>query len=125
MKTLMLLVTSSLVVVASGALAQGKADPCHNQYGSCMERCSSSPQLAQDTCSQACETTTNQCYGKTYGSPAPREAKRAQGSKAGKKAATSPPRMQPAPQAQAPEWPPAPLPPAPPVAQAPQPGTAN
>ena len=152
MKTLMLLVTSSLVIAASGALAQGNADACHNQYGSCMARCSSRPQSVQDTCSQSCEMSTNQCYGKMYGSPsptmgsaskeqapqpetseasegtapagAPREAKRAQGSETGKKAESPPPRMLRAPNAQVPEWP-APLLPAPPVAQVPQTGTPN
>jgi hypothetical protein len=156
MNKLMVLVTSSLVVVASSALAQGNSDACHNQYGSCVERCSSRPQSVQTSCSQSCETSTNQCYGKMYGSPSPaalvstdkdrapqsetneagneitpadgsRKPKRAQGAKAGKKAAAQPRQMPREPQAQLQEAEPlsALQPLTPPVAQVPQSGSPN
>ncbi|MEA2978379.1 MAG: hypothetical protein QOF91_1637 [Alphaproteobacteria bacterium] len=67
MKTALLLLTSSLVIAASGAFAQGNSDACHNQYGSCMERCSTRPQALQEKCSQSCEANTNQCYSGMYG----------------------------------------------------------
>ena len=43
MKHASLLLTASLVIVSSGAFAQGKTDACHSGYGSCMERCSTRP----------------------------------------------------------------------------------
>jgi hypothetical protein len=150
MNKLMMLVTSSLVVIASGALAQGNSDACHNHYGSCVERCLSRPQSAQTSCSQSCETSTNQCYGKMYGSPSPAlvstdgdkanevgneitpadgspKPKRAQGAKAGKKAAAQPRQMPREPQAQVQEAEPlsASRPLTPPVAQVPQSGSPN
>ena len=67
MKTALLLLTSSLVIAASGAFAQGNTDACHNQYGSCMERCSTRPQSVQESCSNTCEANTNQCYSGMYG----------------------------------------------------------
>jgi hypothetical protein len=67
MKPALLLLPFSLVVAASGAFAQGNGDACHNQYGSCMERCSSRPQAFQEKCSQSCEASTNQCYSGVYG----------------------------------------------------------
>ena len=67
MKPALLLLTSSFVIAASGAFAQGNTDACHNQYGSCMERCSTRPQSLQEKCSQSCEATTNQCYSVMYG----------------------------------------------------------
>lgn len=67
MKTALLLLTSSLVIAASGAFAQGNTDACHNQYGSCMERCSTRPQGLQEACSNSCEANTNQCYSQMYG----------------------------------------------------------
>jgi hypothetical protein len=67
MKPALLLLASSLAIAASGALAQGNADACHNQYGSCMERCTSRPASLQEKCSQSCETSTNQCYATMYG----------------------------------------------------------
>lgn len=67
MKPALLLLTSTLVIAASGAFAQGNTDACHNQYGSCMERCSTRPQSLQEKCSQSCEMTTTQCYGGMYG----------------------------------------------------------
>jgi hypothetical protein len=67
MKTAFLLLTSSLVIAASGAFAQGNSDACHNQYGSCMERCSTRPQGLKESCSNSCETNTNQCYSTMYG----------------------------------------------------------
>jgi hypothetical protein len=67
MKPALLLLTSSLVIAASGAFAQGNTDACHNQYGSCMERCSTRPQSFQEKCSQSCEMNTNQCYTGIYG----------------------------------------------------------
>ena len=67
MKPALLLLPFSLVVAASGALAQGNSDACHNQYGSCMDRCSSRPQALQEKCSQSCEASTNQCYSGVYG----------------------------------------------------------
>jgi hypothetical protein len=72
MNPVMLLLTSSLVIVASGAFAQGQgqADACSNQYAACMERCSSRPQAVQGACTQSCENTTNQCYQGVYG-PSP------------------------------------------------------
>jgi hypothetical protein len=66
MKTAFLLLTS-LVIAASGAHAQGNSDACHNQYGSCMERCSTRPQAVQTSCSSSCEANTNQCYSGMYG----------------------------------------------------------
>ena len=68
MKTAFLLLTSSLVIAASGAFAQGNTDACHNQYAACVERCSSRPQSLQESCSSTCESTTNQCYAGMYGS---------------------------------------------------------
>src|SRR5215213_4491984 len=49
MKIAFLLLTSSLVIGASGAFAQGNSDACHNQYASCMERCSTRPQALQES----------------------------------------------------------------------------
>jgi len=67
MKTALLLLTSSLVIAGSGAFAQGNTDACHNQYGACMERCSTRPASLQESCSNSCESTTNVCYGEMYG----------------------------------------------------------
>ena len=67
MKTAFLFLTSSLVIAASGAFAQGNSDACHNQYAACMERCSARPQSLQESCSSSCEGTTNLCYGGIYG----------------------------------------------------------
>jgi hypothetical protein len=67
MKMRMLFLASALTLVASGAFAQGNTDACHNQYGSCMERCASRPQSLQEACSNSCESTTNACYGNMYG----------------------------------------------------------
>ena len=67
MKPALLLLPLSLVIAASGAFAQANSDACHNQYGSCMERCSSRPQPLQEKCSQSCEASTNQCYSGIYG----------------------------------------------------------
>ena len=67
MKPVFLLLTSSLVIAASGAFAQGNSDACHNQYGSCMERCTSRPASMQESCSNSCEANTNQCYSGMYG----------------------------------------------------------
>jgi len=67
MKHALLLLTASLVIASSGAFAQGKPDACHNGYGSCMERCSTRPASVQESCSNTCETTTNQCYSEMYG----------------------------------------------------------
>jgi hypothetical protein len=66
MKTAFLVLTS-LVIAASGAYAQGKSDACHNQYGSCVERCSTRPQSVQASCATSCEANTNQCYSVMYG----------------------------------------------------------
>ena len=52
---------------ARPALAQGNSDACHNQYGACMERCSTRPASLQESCSNSCESTTNVCYGEMYG----------------------------------------------------------
>ena len=68
MKTAFLFLTSSLVIGASGAFAQGNTDACHNQYASCMERCSTRPQGLQEGCSSTCEQSTNLCYCGIYGS---------------------------------------------------------
>jgi hypothetical protein len=67
MKSILLLLTSSFVIAASGALAQGNSDACHNQYGSCQERCATRPQSMQESCSNSCEAATNQCYSQMYG----------------------------------------------------------
>ena len=67
MKTALLLLTSSLVIAASGAFAQGNADACHNQYGGCMERCATRPSSLMESCSSLCEANTNQCYAGMYG----------------------------------------------------------
>jgi hypothetical protein len=67
MKPALLLLPLSLVIAAPGAFAQGNSDACHNQYGSCMERCSTRPQPLQEKCSQSCEASTNQCYSGIYG----------------------------------------------------------
>jgi hypothetical protein len=67
MKPALLLLPFSLVIASSGALAQGNSDACHNQYGSCMERCSTRAQPLQEKCSQSCEASTNQCYSRMYG----------------------------------------------------------
>jgi hypothetical protein len=67
MKTAFLLLTSSLVIAASGAFAQGKSDACHNQYAACVERCSTRPASLQESCSTSCEAATNQCYSGMYG----------------------------------------------------------
>ena len=74
MKIAFLLLTSSLVIGASGALAQGNTDACHNQYASCVERCSTRPQGLQESCSSTCESTTNQCYAGMYGSKSAAQA---------------------------------------------------
>src|ERR1019366_3416665 len=55
----------SLFVAATGAWAQGKGDACYPSYVSCMERCSSRPMSAYDSCSQTCEQTANKCYDGT------------------------------------------------------------
>src|SRR4051794_37258705 len=59
----------SLIVTATGAWAQGKGDAkgdaCYPNYVSCMERCSSRPMSAYDSCSQMCEQTANKCYDGT------------------------------------------------------------
>ena len=68
MKVAFLLLTSSLVIGASGAFAQGHTDACHNQYASCVERCSTRPQALQESYSSTCESSTNQCYAGMYGS---------------------------------------------------------
>jgi hypothetical protein len=63
MKPMMLLLSASLLMGASGALAQDQGgDACHNGYGSCAERCTTRPKSMQEACSQTCETTANQCY---------------------------------------------------------------
>src|SRR4051812_828677 len=67
MKRALLLLTSSFAIAASGALAQGNTDACHDQYGACMERCITRPQGMQDACSNSCEASTNQCYAGMYG----------------------------------------------------------
>ena len=67
MKTALLLLTSSLLIASSGVFAQGNTDACHNNYGSCMERCSSRPASMQESCSNSCEANTNQCYSQVYG----------------------------------------------------------
>ena len=67
MKHALLLLTASLVIASSGAFAQGNTDGCHNNYGSCMERCSSRPASVQESCSNTCEVNTNQCYSQLYG----------------------------------------------------------
>ena len=89
MKYAFLLLTSSLVIASSGAFAQGNSDACHNNYGSCMERCSSRPASMQESCSNSCEANTNQCYSQMYGSKTgavnistPGEQSQAQGSEA-------------------------------------------
>ena len=68
MKIAFLLLTSSLVIGVSGAFAQGNTDACHNHYASCTERCSTRPQAVQESCSNTCESGTNQCYAGMYGS---------------------------------------------------------
>ena len=87
----LLLLTSSLLVAASGAFAQ-QGDACSNQYGACMDRCSARPQSVQGPCAQTCEQTSDQCYVGVYGprppegqalAPSPAsEARDAQGSAA-------------------------------------------
>ena len=67
MKYALLLLTASLAIASSGAFAQGNTDVCHNNYGSCMERCSSRPASVQESCSNSCEANTNQCYSQLYG----------------------------------------------------------
>jgi len=74
MKIAFLLLTSSLVIGASGAFAQGNTDACHNQYATCMERCSTRPQGVQESCSSTCESSTNQCYAGMYGSASAAQA---------------------------------------------------
>lgn len=66
----LLLLMSSLVIAASGALAQEQGYACSNQYGACMDRCSSRSPSLQGSCAQSCETTSNQCYQSLYG-PSP------------------------------------------------------
>lgn len=70
MKKIFLLVTSSLVIASSAAFAQGNSDACHNQYGACVERCSTRPASLIEKCSQSCEISTNQCYSTMYGQQA-------------------------------------------------------
>lgn len=67
MKPMMLLLSASLLLGASGALAQGQGDACHTGYGSCMERCVARPAGMQEACAQMCEANTNQCYQGLYG----------------------------------------------------------
>jgi hypothetical protein len=67
MKHALLLLTASFVIASSGAFAQGNTDACHSGYGSCMERCSTRPASVQESCSNTCEATTNQCYSQLYG----------------------------------------------------------
>lgn len=68
MKSVMLLLTASLSLFASAALADD--DACSKKYGACMDHCSSRPASVQGTCTQTCESNTNQCYVGVYG-PAP------------------------------------------------------
>jgi hypothetical protein len=70
MKMFALLFTMAVAFAASGALAQGQGDVCSNQYGSCMDRCTSRPKSVQDSCSQMCEANTSRCYEGIYGSSA-------------------------------------------------------
>jgi hypothetical protein len=74
MKIAFLLLTSSLVIGASGAFAQGNTDACHNQYASCTERCCTRPQAVQESCSNTGESGTNQCYAGMYGSKSAAQA---------------------------------------------------
>jgi hypothetical protein len=67
MKHALLLLTASLVIASSGAFAQGKTDACHSGAGSCVERCSTRPAAVQESCSNTCEATANQCYSQLYG----------------------------------------------------------
>jgi hypothetical protein len=67
MKPAFLLLTLSLVAITSGAHAQGKSDACHDQYGSCMERCHTRPESLRASCSSSCEANTNTCYSGMYG----------------------------------------------------------
>ena len=67
MERALLLLTSSFAIAASGALARGNTDACHDQYGSSMERCITRPQGMQDACLNSCEASTNQCYAGMYG----------------------------------------------------------
>jgi hypothetical protein len=67
MKPFTLLFAALLAFAAPGALAQGQGNACSNQYGSCMDRCSSRPQSLQESCSQLCEANTNHCYEGLYG----------------------------------------------------------
>jgi hypothetical protein len=67
MKSIMLLLSASLSVAASGALAQGQGDACSPGYGTCMNHCSSRPQSLQESCAKTCETNTDQCYQSLYG----------------------------------------------------------
>jgi len=67
MKPSLLLLTASLSLVTSAALAQG--DACSKNYGACMDRCSSRPGSMQASCSQTCEGASNECYTGMYGKP--------------------------------------------------------
>jgi hypothetical protein len=64
MKPAWLLLSLSLLVTAYAAQAEG--DKCSHVYGSCMDRCVSKPQAAQASCTQSCETSSNQCYDALY-----------------------------------------------------------
>ena len=95
MKPIMLMLTTSLVIAASGAFAQGQGDACSGKYAACMDHCSSRPQSLQASCSQSCENNTNQCYVELFG-PAPR------GGEASQAAAPAPaPAPDPAPDSEA------------------------
>ena len=77
MKLSLLLLTSSLVIAATGAFAQN--DACTNNYGGCMERCITRPASVQASCTQTCEANSNVCYDQMYKASAQGGAAQASG----------------------------------------------
>jgi hypothetical protein len=65
----LLLVTSSLMFAAPQAFAQ--QDACQNRYGACMDHCSGRPASLQESCTNSCESQSNQCYVGLYGPSSP------------------------------------------------------
>ena len=64
MKSILLL-TASLIMISSAALAQD--DACSSRYGSCMDRCSSRPGDTQAGCMNTCQSQSDECYQGLWG----------------------------------------------------------
>jgi hypothetical protein len=69
MKPIMLLLTASLALAASGASAQ--QDACSDEYSACIERCTKLSQSLQDGCIATCQSGSDACYVKMWGPRGP------------------------------------------------------